>query len=150
MRRRVGGYLTIELTLLLPMIIMVFLLLTEAGLYFYNRCLLRENAQILALQLAEEAETLTEEGLADHISGLAQNKYLLLRELQTSYRKEGGEIWITVSGNMYNFCSVAGIGDACLTLTEEAVCQTMDKTAILGTIRAVKRKIDANRKGEDS
>ncbi|MCD8325552.1 MAG: pilus assembly protein [Lachnospiraceae bacterium] len=151
MRRRMGGYLTLEFTLLLPVLIMVFLLVTEAGLYFYNRCLLRENAQILALQLIqEETASLTEEGLSDHVSGLAQYKYLLLREVQTRYSKDGSGISVTISGKMYNFCSAAGIGDTYLTLQEEATCRVMDKTGILGTIRAVKRKIDANSKGVDS
>ncbi|MCD8069071.1 MAG: pilus assembly protein [Lachnospiraceae bacterium] len=150
MRKRMGGYLTLEFTLLLPVLIMVFLLLTEAGLYFYNRCLLRENAQILALQLAQEDSGLTQESLSDYVSGLEQYKYLLLREVQTGCSRTGNRVTVSISGKMYNLCSAAGIGDTYLTLEETASCQSMDKAGILGTIRAVKRRLNADSKGEDS
>ncbi len=139
-----------EFTLLLPVLIMVFLLLTEAGLYFYNRCLLRENAQILALQLAQEDSGLTQESLSGYVSGLEQDKYLLLREVQTGYSRTGNRVTVSISGKMYNFCSAAGIGDTYLILEEEASCQWMDKAGILGTIRTVKRRLDGDSKGEDS
>ncbi len=151
MKGKVRGSLTLEFTLLLPVLIMILLLMAQAGLFFYNRCLLKQNAQLLALQLTQDgSQTLTEEKLAEYAGNLKQYKYLLLGDVEIGYGKSAGVITVSISGRMYNFCSVAGLGETYLTLEEEASCQYMDRAAVLGTIRSVKRKAEAYFGGEDS
>lgn len=150
-KKSVNGSLTLEFTLLLPVLIMILLLMAQAGLFFYNRCLLKQNAQLLALQLVQEGtQTMTEEELTEYIGALKQYKYLLLQDVETGYSRSGDQITVSVSGRMLNFCSVVGLGDAYLAMREEATCQYMDKAGILGTIRSPKRKADTYLGGEDS
>ncbi len=151
MKKKVKGSLTLEFTLLLPVLVVILLLLAQAGLFFYNRCLLKENAQILALQLMQNGEeTMTEENLAGSIGNLARYKYLLLEDVQTSCSKSGNQITVSISGRMFNFCSVAGLGDTYLKVSGKASCSYMDKATILGTIRSIKRKADTYLRGEDT
>ncbi len=151
MKKTVKGSLTLEFTLLFPVLVVIVLLMAQAGLFFYNRCLLKENAQILALQLVQEEEaSMTQEDLTESIGKLAQYKYLLLGDVETACSKSGNRITVSISGRMFNFCSVAGLGETYLTVSGEASCTYMDQAAILGTIRSIKRKADIYLGGEDS
>ena len=151
MKKKVKGSLTLEFTLLLPVLIVVLLLMAQAGLFFYNRCLLKQNAQLLALQMVQSgAQSLTQEELTEYTGRLKQYKYLLPKDVEAECRKSRNQLTVSLSGNMLNFCSVAGLGNTYLTVQEEATCQYMDKAGILGIIRNIRRKADTYLGGEDS
>ncbi|MCD8380582.1 MAG: pilus assembly protein [Lachnospiraceae bacterium] len=151
MKKKVKGSLTLEFTLLLPVLIVILLFMAQAGLFFYNRCLLKQNAQLLALKLVQSGvQSLTQEELAEYTGTLKQYKYLLLKDVEMECGKSGDQITVSVGGRMLNFCSVAGLGEAYLTIQEEATCQYMDKAGVLGIIRSIRRKVDTYLEGEDS
>ncbi len=92
--KKVGAFITIEYSLLLPMLLLLYTFLIYIGLYQYNACLLQTDSYFVLL-----------EGDVTY-----QNKYLLAEEIKIDYSKTGKKINIVGTGKMHSPLSVMGIG----------------------------------------
>lgn len=104
-KRTVKGIVTIEYTLLLPSLIVVYVFLIAMLLYSYNQCLLTTNLYLIANQGPEIKNLDAEEKvvlLKEKESKLYYKKYILVEDLQTSYLIKGDKIEIKGIGTMIN------------------------------------------------
>lgn len=137
-RKEVDGFVTVEYTLLIPVLLILYTFLICIGLYQYNQCILRTNIYLLA----SEGAGLSNVGAASKIvqlqdieERLYHDKYLLVDEMQTAYSVRGNHIEIRGSGNMLNSLAVWGIGEKRWNLS--AVCEVEAIDAV-ETLRACK------------
>lgn len=144
MKRRVDGYLTLEFTLLLPVLLLVYMVLTEAALYLYNRCLLQENAEILLLQTVRDWEegSLDEEHFQSHVDGLADWKYLFLQESSAECKKNGAVLTVTVRGRMYNVFHALGLGEAYREIEAAAAGTLINRKETLRMIKRIRTALE--------
>lgn len=140
MRKRIPGYLTLEFTLVLPALLLVYMALIEAALLLYNRCLLQENAEILLLQTVRDWEEglLGEELFQDRVTGLADYKYLFLQDRSASCQKSGMTLTVTVRGSLYNVFHAIGLGEAYWDLQAEASETLLNRKDMMRMIRRIK------------
>lgn len=140
MRKRMPAYLTLEFTLLLPALLVVYMALTETALFLYNRCLLRENAELLLLQTARDWEEglWDDGGFQNRVSRLADHKYLFLQERSAECRQDGTVITVTVRGQMCNVFHALGLGEAYWALEAEASGTLLNRKEMMRMIRRIK------------
>lgn len=111
-KKTVGAFVTIEYTLLIPVLLLLYTCLIYMGLFLHNRCVLQANAYMLGV----EGSRLTAMDPAEKVNWLQEkeaqlyHKYLLAEELCSTYQVQGNYIQISSNGQMANPFSVAGIG----------------------------------------
>ena len=71
--KKIGAFVTIEYSLLFPLIFMLFSFLVYIGIYLYNRCIFQSNIYIMAI----EAARIDEENQKIPLQEFSKNKYLL-------------------------------------------------------------------------
>ncbi len=113
MRKRVNGFITVEYTLLISVLIIMYGLMIGIGLFMYNQCIMHSNTCILTVEslhtsAMDAARKITY--LQQVEENLYQDKYLFASHLQTSYDIKGDRICIEGQGRMYNPLNAFGIG----------------------------------------
>lgn len=93
--RKVSGFVTIEYSLLLPLLYMLYTCLIYVALYEYNQCLLQTECYFVALGQRKI---------------VCQNKYLLAEDIEIDYTSKGHEISVKAEGTMSSPLFVMGIG----------------------------------------
>ncbi len=71
MRRRFDGYMTLEASLLFPMVVCVIVLIISFSYYLYGRCIISQDAYILAFRASLESRQGTD--AAGFVSGAASS-----------------------------------------------------------------------------
>lgn len=113
-KKYVGGFITIEYTLLIPVLLVLYTFLVCIGLYQYNQCVLRTNIFLLGVEgseLAGEDAAAKITALKEIEQQLYYDKYILTENLQSSYAARGNHIEIIGSGTMFNSLAGWGIGE---------------------------------------
>lgn len=144
MRKRVPGYLTLEFTLLVPVLLLVYMALTEAALLLYDQCLLQENAEILLLQSVRDwEEGLLEEGrFQSHVSGIADYKYLFLQDTEAECTKNGAVLTVTVRGELLNVFHAVGLGEEYWELEAKASETLLNRKEMMRMIRRIRTALE--------
>ncbi len=125
--KRVGAFITIEYTLLIPVLLLLYTCLIYMGLFLHNRCVLQANVYMLGL----EGSRLTAAEPAEKVVWLQSkekqlyHKYILAEELYSTYHVQGNNIQISSSGQMANPFSVVGMGASTWTLNAECEVTAM-------------------------
>lgn len=112
-KKELGAFVTIEYTLLLTILMMLYTFLICMGLYLYNQCVLQTNVYLLGVEgahLTDRNATQTIDWLQNKEKRLYNQKYLLAEGLEVHYRVQGNQIEITGSGQMPNPLSAVGLG----------------------------------------
>ena len=113
-KKAVDGFVTIEYTLLIPVLLIFYTFLICMGLYQYNECLLRTNMYLLGCEgarLFEKEVSSKIEILQNVQERLYYDKYLLVEDIRTVYSVKGNHIEIHGNGKMPNPLAVLGIGE---------------------------------------
>ena len=132
--KSVGGFVTIEYTLLIPVLLVLYTFLICMGLYQYNSCILRTNISILGTegaQLAKDSATTKLAKLKEKEAQLYYDKYLLAIGMQTTYSIQGDRIEIIGEGQMTNPLTVFGIGEENWQLSAVSERIAVDPTEVL-------------------
>ena len=121
--KKVNAFVTIEYSLLLPGILMVFTMLVCMGLYLHNQCILQTNIYLMSMEGARLQKDNNDQrllSLQKKEQKLYREKYILAEDMQTTYEFEGDKIIITGSGNMTNPFAVFGLGEETWSLSAES------------------------------
>ncbi len=112
--KKVDAFITLEYSLLLPVILGIFTLLIYMGLYLHNQCVLQTNINLLAIEGAKLYTDNNQQRLAflqKKERDLLGEKYILVENIQIAYELKGNNITITGRGSMANPFSAFGIGN---------------------------------------
>lgn len=111
--KKVDAFVTIEYTLLLPVLLMLYTFLIYIGLYQYNQCIMQNNVCLLALEgyhknyAAEEFKPLYQ--MEEELNA---DKYILGENIRTQYEIRRGKLRISSQGELTNPLSKLGLGQA--------------------------------------
>lgn len=139
-KKHVNGFITIEYTLLIPLLLMLYTFLVCMGLYQYNQCVLRTNIYLLgveSLELADEDATAKITALKKIEKQLYYDKYILTENLQTVYSARGNHIAISGSGTMFNSLAEWGIGEENWYLEASCAVNTVNAAEIMRLCKTV-------------
>lgn len=140
-RKCVGGFVTIEYTLLIPILLILYTFLVCMGLYQYNQCILCTNIRILGTegaQMIEESSAERVRELQEIEKKLYLGKYILAEGMQTIYQAQGNHVKIVGRGVMGNPLAVFGIGTDKWDLYAECDVTVINPADTLRVCKAVK------------
>lgn len=138
---RVSASVTIEYTLLLPVLLLVYFFLICVGLYQYNRCIFQENMRLIAveaLHTSADGEALIN-SLQAKESGLLVNKYLLAGQVHMEYKKTGRSLYAFGSMEQINPFSALGIGADSWTVESSIRVTPLKRQEFLRFMKSVTR-----------
>lgn len=154
-RKYVDGFVTIEYTLLMPALMILYTFLICIGLYLYNSCILTTNVYILGTEGARLTESSANgklEKLQQKEAQLYHDKYLLVSDMQTTYSIRGDQINISGEGKMGNPLGLFGIGEAIWPLqaeTESRIISPMETLRLCKAIYSVAQEMITEEEQED-
>lgn len=156
MNKEVGGFVTIEYTLLIPVLLVLYTFLVCIGLYQYNQCILRTNIYILGTEAAQlmnmEASSKVAR-LQEIENNLYYDKYLLAEELQTTYSVRGNHIEISGCGKMTNPFAVLELGEDDWELNASCTVEAINSTEFLRLCKVIRKTLQgkvSEEKSDDS
>lgn len=94
--KKVEAFVTLEYSLLLPVLCLLYTVLIYVGLYQYNQCLFQNDMYHIAI---------------DGAGVTYQNKYILAEDMQIDYSQRGNKISIKGKGKMRSPIFFMGIGE---------------------------------------
>lgn len=132
--KKVEAFVTIEYTLLLPVLLMLYTSLIYIGLYQYNQCIMQNNTCLLALEGCCIYD-LTQEELSESLSYLEKelnaDKYILGENIKTQYEIKRGKLRIFSQGELANPLSKMGLGESQWELRGECEVSCVQPTQFL-------------------
>lgn len=124
--KKVKAFVTIEYSLLLPVLLLVFTFLVYIGVYLHNQCVIQTNMYILAVEGARLSANDTSRRISllqEQEKKLYKDKCILTENIQTTYKVEGNKLIISGSGQMINLFWKLGMGEDFWQLSaESSVC----------------------------
>ncbi len=147
--KELEAFVTIEYTLLIPVLLLLYTSLIGMGIYLHNRCVLQTNTFLLAVEAAriDFQEGALEGGLLQgKAEQLYNNKYLLAVDLENTLRMVGNNIEITSSGQMVNPLSLIGIGKQMWNFSAESKVNVISPVNTLRLCKKVGRVLRKNEK----
>ena len=154
-RREVKAFVTIEYSLLLPGILIMFTCLIYMGLYLHNQCVLQTNTYILSVEGARVDGDTAEQrigSLQRKELDLYNNKYILAEDMKTTYQLQGNKIAISGSGRMANPFSILGLGEEVWTLSTERefyLSSPADTLRLIKRVCGILENLPSKEEGED-
>ncbi len=91
--RRFKGYMTLEASLIVPMVICVFVLLMYFTYYLYGRCVLSQDSYIMAFRISRNADAEVH---------LNTKKYFGSNKPEFNVEKSGKEVYVRGYSNVRN------------------------------------------------
>lgn len=143
-KKEADGFITIEYTLLIPVLLVLYTFLVCIGLYQYNQCILRTNIYILGTegsQLMNEEASSRVAMIQEMEELLYYDKYLLAEELQTAYSVSGNHIEICGSGKMTNPFAVWGLGETSWELKASCKLELISSARTLQLCKAIRNTL---------
>ena len=139
MKKYIKAFITVEYTLLISLVFVIYGLLLGIGIFLYNQSIMQSNVRILATEgmttLLDDSRQKVEY-LQEKESGLYEEKYLFMIRRSTTYNVTGESIQIESRGFMDNPISAWGVGEAQWSL--EVSCKA-DTVSPKNTLRLCKR-----------
>lgn len=100
-KKKVKGFITVEFALLIPVILLIYTVLFCAVLYWYDECILQTNMYLLCMEsLEQQGSTQKLAFVKDKQRQLYNEKYILVSELESSYRIQKNELHVSSTGNL--------------------------------------------------
>lgn len=137
-KKTVGAFVTIEYTLLIPILLLLYTCLVYMGLFLHNRCVLQTNVYMMGVEGSHLPATDPAEKVArlQEKEGQLYHKYILAEEDYSTYQVRGNYIQIKSNGQMANPFSVAGIGADTWILNAECQITTISPVDTLRLCKA--------------
>ncbi|MBQ9141383.1 MAG: hypothetical protein IJX63_06260 [Lachnospiraceae bacterium] len=95
---RVQGYMTVEATLIMFMVIMIYVFLIRSFFWIYDRCTLEQDMASIVLRCANIDEDKLEQTWQQEVGKLDTEKYLCLRLQAPLLKKQGWKLVVVGSG----------------------------------------------------
>lgn len=123
--KRVEAFVTIEYSLLLPMLCLLYVFLIYVGIYQYNQCLFQNDTYFTALEGSNSPY---------------QNKYLLAEDMKLDYSRRGNRLYISGEGKMHSPISLWGIGEEYWYFQSELEVQEHSPTNLLRLFKEIRNE----------
>ena len=145
-KKSMKGSVTIEYTLLLPVLLAVYTFLIVMAIYQYNECLLTSNLYLIGNQRMELARQDGDGGeqvdlLKRRAARLYYEKYILVEDMQTKYSVKGKHIEITGIGMMRNPLALIGIGNEEWMISGKCEQDVLDATGVLRLYKNIRDQL---------
>ncbi|MDE5932737.1 MAG: hypothetical protein K2H40_09710 [Lachnospiraceae bacterium] len=145
-KKKVKGYLTVEAGFVIPWIIFLFVFLIYASFYFYDKCVLFQDAYTLCFRGSIQKE---EDGALTYINAHMKeqfgSKYFGTNGVQGSVRKEEQEVIVSgmcsVRVPIGHFLTMAGKDG--WQIRTEARARIMNPTKIIRKCRMIENALNA-------
>lgn len=133
-KRGLNGYLTVEASLIFPFVLSVCVAAIYAGIYQYNRCVLKQDAYCAALHAGSLYGADNQEkynAAYDYLQGLPRQKYLAMRH---DYSVTAGtKVCVQTAGSM----ELPFYGT--VTIMQTAESKTLDAVKLIRMCRQIKK-----------
>ena len=153
--KKLKAFVTIEYSLLLPVLLLIFTFLVYIGVYLHNQCVIQTNMYILAVEGARLSADDTSQRISllrEQEKKLYKDKYILTEKLQTTYRVVGNKLIISGSGQMTNPFWKFGIGEDFWQLSAESIVHinnSWDRMRQLKTVCELVEHIPSKEESDD-
>lgn len=100
---RFKGYLSIEASLIMPMIILLFVFIIYFTCYLYNLCLIKQIAYVAALrgsQILNGSDAQIKEYVEEELEELLEKPLVYVSELEKSVNVSSNKVRVELSGKM--------------------------------------------------
>ncbi len=147
MKKYAGAFVTVEYTLLITVIFMIYSFIIGIGVYMYNECIMGSNVRILALEGMNMSSLENKQkivSLQKKESELYNEKYLFVEQMATNYSINGDRIIIKGQVFMDNPIAILGVGAEKWTLQDSCEVTAINPAFIL---RLCKRGITLGKEG---
>ena len=138
------GSVTVEYTLLLPVLLAVYTFLIAMAIYQYNECLLISNLYLIGNQRMELARQDGEKQvnlLKERAAKLYYEKHILVEDMQTKYSVKRNYIEITGIGQMRNPLALIGIGNEEWTISAKCEQDVLDAVGVLRVYKNIRDQL---------
>ncbi len=152
LKKYIKGSVTIEYTLLLPILLVVYTFLIAVALFQYNQCLLATNLYLVGNQGMELARQDGENKirvLKEKAASLYHEKYIMVEDVQTTYSIKGNHVEIVGIGKMRNLLNAVGIGEESWELYAKCEQDVLDATNILRLYKNVRDQVQSKTQKEE-
>lgn len=136
-KKEIAAFITVEYTLLLPILIMMYGFLIYMGLFMYNRCILQTNAYLLN---TESVESIEKNGILK-IQEIEEQKILLAENVSFQIGMQQGKMHIKGAASMSNPFYKAGIGKEYWELSVYSESDVINPVNILRLCKAATRAL---------
>ncbi len=123
-KRKVNGYLTVEASMIMPLVIFLMALLIYLTFFLYNRCVLSQDAYILAFRGSisdKEGESEILEYLEESAGIQFGNKYVGMKDLHKSITISNKSVTVRIQGKSGKGWNLEAIGEAHISDPEETI-----------------------------
>ena len=96
--KKVSGYMTVEATLIMSEVLLLYLFLIRTCLFLYDRCLFEEDMATLAMRCVYEDTENLEKVWQQQVKDWDTTKYLWITLNEPTLKKQGWKLEITGSG----------------------------------------------------
>uniref|UniRef100_UPI004056D89D TadE/TadG family type IV pilus assembly protein n=1 Tax=Acetatifactor sp. TaxID=1872090 RepID=UPI004056D89D len=113
-KRCVEGYFTVEAAMVLPMVCVVVLFIVYLWFFQYNRCVMEQDAGVLALRgVAMQTENQEERmmNLRNQANGMNREKYIAWECNEAELKIGNGVVEVVQSGRNLMSFGIAGLGE---------------------------------------
>ena len=91
----VAGYMTVEATFIMSMVLLLYLFLIRCFLWIYDRCLLEQNLAMSAIRCAHESTDKLEKIWQQEIREWDEEQYLWMELKAPAIKKQGVKVTFT-------------------------------------------------------
>jgi hypothetical protein len=152
LKKCMKGSVTIEYTLLLPILMVVYTFLVVVALFQYNQCLLETNLYLIGNQGMELARQ-DGEGritvLKSKAARLYQEKYIMVEDVRTMYSVKGNHVEIVATGKIRNPLNFIGLGEEVWELYAKCEQEVLDTTSILRLYKNIRDRLQSQIQKEE-
>ena len=110
----VDAFVSIEYTLLVPVLFVLYAFLICIGIYQYNQCILQTNMYLLGIESTRFTDE-THQNQIDKLQEIEKNlyydKYLGVFDIETIYSIKRNQLELTGLGKINNILSKFGVGE---------------------------------------
>lgn len=120
--KKANAFVTIEYSLLLPVLFFMYVILVYIAIYLYDFCLLQNDVRLVAMGNEKPGY---------------QNKYLLVEELEIFHTKDGDKTFVTGVGELVSPLFVLGIGKEEWFFQSEVEVDTQSPVHVLRSLKEI-------------
>lgn len=143
-KRDIEAFVSVEYSLLLPAILLLYCFLICIGVFLHNQCVLQTNMYILSIEGAEvnvEGQAVIDD-LRDKEQKLSKSKYILMEGKEINYSIRGNRLVITADAEMDNIFRKFGIGNGNWKFYAESEAWVYSPGVMLRQMKSVCERID--------
>lgn len=133
-KKELDAFITVEYTLMLPMLVLVYAFLIYMGLFMYNRCILQANTYLLSILASESMD----KDAIERVERITQQKLLFSDDVVYEIQMRQNRCYISGRTCMSSPLGAMGIGSEYLELTAHSEAVRRSPANILRLCKAAK------------